>query len=607
MTLFRLTLIAVVLAGASPAYAAHHENPVLSKAVDAIGGRDALDNLDSFSVTGTRVRYVMNQGPEPGLGLHRYSSSKAQVTHDLKGNRFRGDFIHTGQYVGIDRPVTEIVDGHAGYITGWNDFFLQNAATNEAMDPERAAATIKTERLLNPHILLREAMADGSIASIGNDYEIGSTGAHRVTAEDIFPITVSRFRNTGKRIIITDDNWLDRWEGTDEFALAVEPRLMFETDAAWLSRWQEVDLLDRPHHKLVIQDSVYPITLYVDAETGRINKLKTMERDYVFGDVELEVTYHDWEMSGDVSFPTHIKVSLAGAPSMEVRRRSIETNPKSDNKRFATPDDVTYVHDEFKADRGKRLSQTIQSYSYAAAARARGVGRPEIAARDVGEGVYLMLPTPSDFTFTLVIEQENGVVIVEPGMDGLKGEAILDWLAEHLPGKPVTHAIVSHSHADHAVGVRPYVAAGAALVAHVAAEDHWKAVLNRPESVLLPDALDRNPVPATVISVTADQPFVIEDDVRPVTVYPVQCRHTSDMVFAGLNNGEIMYLGDMYIGALARQVRAGTQRPPGTPPFYSAIELNAAIKTYGLEPSILVGSHDSDTVSFEQFEAYLNE
>ena len=92
-----------------------------------------------------------------------------------------------------------------------------------------------------------------------------------------------------------------------------------------------------------------------------------------------------------------------------------------------------------------------------------------------------------------------------------------------------------------------------------------------------------------------------------MTVYPVQCRHTSDMVFAGLNNGEILYLGDMYIGALARRIRAGTQRPPGTPPFYSAVELNAAIKAYGLEPSILVGSHDSDTVSFEQFKAYLND
>lgn len=292
---------------------------------------------------------------------------------------------------------------------------------------------------------------------------------------------------------------------------------------------------------------------------------------------------------------------------MEVRRVNIETNPENDEKQFAAPDDVTYVHDEFKADRGKRLSQTIQSYSYAAAARARGVGRPEITARDVGEGVYLMLPAPSDFTYTLVIEQENGVVIVEPGMDGLKGEAILDWIAEHIPGKPVTHAVVSHSHADHSVGVRPYIAAGAALVAHAAAEDHWKAVLSRPKSVLLPDALDRNPVPVTVVSVAADQPFVIADGVRPVTVYPVQCRHTSDMVFAGLNNGEIMYLGDMYIGALARQIRAGTRRPPGTPPFYSAVELYSAIKAYELEPSILVGSHDSDTVSIEQFEAYLNE
>ena len=607
MDFFRTALITLVAVSATHVNAAHHGNPVLDKAVAALGGKQAVKDLGSFSVTGTRVRYVMNQGPEPGLGLHRYSSAKAQITHDLSGNRFRGDFIHTGQYVGIDRPVTEIVDGHAGYITGWNDFFLQNAATNEAMDPERAATTIKTERLLNPHILLQEAMADESIASIDNDYAIGSTGAHRVNAEDIFPITISRFRNTGKRIIISDDNWLDRWEGTDEFAVAVEPRLMFETDAEWLSRWQEVGILDRPHHKLVIQDSVYPITLYVDEETGRINKLKTMERDYVFGDVDVEVTYHDWQEIDGVSFPTHIKVSLAGAPSMEVRRTSIETNQKINTKQFAAPADVTYVHDEFKADRGKRLSQTIQSYSYAAAARARGVGRPDIVGRKVGEGVYLMIPTPSDFTYTLVFEQENGVVIIEPGMDGLKSEAIIDWIAENLPGKPVTHAIVSHSHADHAVGVRPYVAAGAVLVAHEAAKDHWKAVLNRPVSVLLPDALDRNPVPTKVISVAADKPFVIGDKLRPVTVYPVQCRHTSDMVFAGVNNGEIMYLGDMYIGALARQNRAGTHRPAGTPPFYSATELAAAIEAYGLAPSVLVGSHDSDTVSYEQFKHYLSE
>ena len=607
MSLFRLILSALLIAGGSSAFAEHHENGVLLRAVDAIGGPAAVNGLAGFSVAGTRVRYVMNQGPEPGTGLHRYSSSKANITHDLKGRRFRGDFVHTGQYVGIDRQVTEIVDGQAGYLTGWNDFFLQNAASNEAMDPERAATTIKTERLLNPHILLQEALQDKSLLSTENEHMIGSSGAHRVAAEDIFPITISRFRNTGKRIIVSNEEWLDRWEGTDEFAVAVEPRLMFQTDADWLRRWQEFDLEDRPHHKLVIADSVYPITLYVDEETGRINKLKTMERDYVFGDVELEVTYHDWQMFGDVGFPTHIKISLAGAPSMEVRRGAVSVNPIIDENQFTPPADVTYVHDEFKADRGKRLSQTIQSYSYAAAARARGVGRPDIVGREVGEGVYLMIPTPSDFTYTLVIEQEKGVVIVEPGMDGLKGEAIIDWIAEHIPGKPVTHAVVSHSHADHAVGVRPYVAAGAALVSHAAAKDHWMAVLNRPKSFLLADALDRNPVPASVVGVAADETFVIEDKVRPVTVYPVQCRHTSDMVFVGLNNGEIMYLGDMYIGALARQIRAGSHRPAGTPPFYSAVELDAAIDAYGLEPSILVGSHDSDTVSFEQFEAYLNE
>ena len=198
MSLFRLILIALLIAGVSSAFAEHHENRALSKAVDAIGGPDAVNGLAGFFVTGTRVRYVMNQGPEPGTGLHRYSSSKANITHDLKAKRFRGDFVHTGQYVGIDRQVTEIVDGQAGYLTGWNDFFLQNTASNEAMDPERAATTIKTERLLNPHIFLQEALQDESILSTENEHLMGSSGAHRVAAEDIFPITISRFRNTGK-------------------------------------------------------------------------------------------------------------------------------------------------------------------------------------------------------------------------------------------------------------------------------------------------------------------------------------------------------------------------------------------------------------------------
>ena len=142
-----------------------------------------------------------------------------------------------------------------------------------------------------------------------------------------------------------------------------------------------------------------------------------MEKDYVYGDVELEVTYSDWEKIEGVSFPMRIKISLAGAPSMDVNRSKIILNPLLEHILFLPPSGGVYVDNKERASRGKRLSQTVQSYSYAAAAKARELVRPTIEARKLGQGVYLMIPSPSDATYTMVVELDKGILIIEPGMD----------------------------------------------------------------------------------------------------------------------------------------------------------------------------------------------
>ncbi len=245
------------------------------------------------------------------------------------------------------------------------------------------------------------------------------------------------------------------------------------------------------------------------------------------------------------------------------------------------------------------------SYSYAAAARARAVVRPKVEGKQLADGVWLAIPDPTDATYTMIVEQANGIVIVEAGFDDLKGEAIIDWIAAKFPGKPITHAIMSHNHADHAVGVRPYAAAGATVVAHEAAVGFYEALINRPASKILLDALDRNPVTAKVQGVPADAPFRIEDEDHPVVVYPVYNRHTSDMVIADVEKDGILYLGDLYIGALARMLKRGERRSPSGEPVFSAVELDAAMQLYGIDATLLVGSHDADPVSLADFNYYL--
>ena len=55
------------------------QEAILEQAILALGGRENLDTLVSFSIESKRVRYVMGQGPEPGIGLHRYSASEAKI------------------------------------------------------------------------------------------------------------------------------------------------------------------------------------------------------------------------------------------------------------------------------------------------------------------------------------------------------------------------------------------------------------------------------------------------------------------------------------------------------------------------------------------------
>jgi glyoxylase-like metal-dependent hydrolase (beta-lactamase superfamily II) len=91
----------------------------------------------------------------------------------------------------------------------------------------------------------------------------------------------------------------------------------------------------------------------------------------------------------------------------------------------------------------------------------------------------------------MVIEQDNGVVVVEPGMNDLKGEEIIKWIKTNIPNKPLTHLVVTHHHNDHGAGIRPYIAEGTALVVHETAEEFYRAQINRPKSSVVVDALDR--------------------------------------------------------------------------------------------------------------------
>lgn len=575
------------------------------KAITAIGGRENLSQLKAFSLTAKRSPYMTGQGPIAGTGMLAFPKYEAQITHDLEQASFRLDIVRqwAAKDGGIDKFVsTELVKGQAGYASE-DDLFRVTGDRDQPMIPERVSAAIKTEELLHPHLLLLKVLQDPETVSLGSDDD---PSGPQLAEDQIFPITLDRVRQTGKRELIVTASWLEKWADSDFYKMMTDNT---SVDSSWLERWSETPVSAATHRRLVIQDEVHPLTLFVDVESGRIDKLETLEYDYVYGDVALEVYYRDWQVVDGIALPMSLSMTLGGTPSLQVERSNIVINPELDASQFEPPRGVTYVHNEALAERGRRISQNLMAFSRALG-RSIKESKPEVIAKELLPGIHLLGSEPFDLeaVYTMVVEQQDSVIVMEPGMSSLKGEAVIDWIAQQYPGKPISHLVISHAHNDHSAGFRSYVAAGAAVVSHETSVEFYRAQAERPASILLPDALDRNPTEVELIGVPKNGSFRIGDAARSVVVYPVAMGHTNDMVMAAVTELEFLYTGDLYVSGIARLLRKDSvERQPGILPFHSAVSLHETIEKYGLRVSKMVGSHDQSLVNVEQLEIYIDD
>ena len=570
-------------------------------AVQSLGGEDLIENLDEYLIKSERDEYIMGQGPEPGKGMMLLAAPTTNVSHKLSQKAIRVDLITTlaareGGY--ITREVNTLLLGNEGYLSEDDPMGIVKEK-DKVLSPDKAAAAIKTERLLNPHLLINEVLNDLSLL-IGDEIPNQNKG-WRYREDEVFPVTVDRLRQSGLRTLVANEEWEERASKKEFFPKMINKTLI-EPD--WFKNWKQNTVINEQEYlTFSINDKVYPITFFVNKESGLIDKISTMEWDVVYGDIEIEVRFDDWDLSQDIPFPMTVRMSQGGAPRWEIRRDSVQINPSFSGDHFDRPGDLKYVHNESFARRGWEVSQTMRMFTLS------GAYRPKLKWDKLSDGIHYLSALPLDGIYTLVIEQQNGVVVVEPGMNDLKGEEVAKWINANIPNKPITHIIPTHHHNDHGAGIRPYIAEGADLVVHESAIDFYRAQINRPKSSVVIDALDRlQPREAeAIIGVSSSEPYLIDDPERPVTVYPVMNGHVEDMTVSLVGNVNMLYAGDLYVSGVARDKRSGTKRGPNVVPYHSAISLNEAIKEFNIPADILLGSHDVEPVSYQDLIDYITD
>ncbi|HXS79847.1 MAG TPA: MBL fold metallo-hydrolase [Gammaproteobacteria bacterium] len=141
-----------------------------------------------------------------------------------------------------------------------------------------------------------------------------------------------------------------------------------------------------------------------------------------------------------------------------------------------------------------------------------------------------------------VIEFADHLVMFEAYNNEADTFARLDVADALVPGKKVTHVIVTHHHFDHSGGLRAAVARGLTIIARRGNEGIFREMVARP-APNFPDALARNPQPLKFVPV--DDHLVLDDGTMRVDVYhAVGHLHMAEAVFAYIPGPRIFLEGD---------------------------------------------------------------
>jgi len=168
--------------------------------------------------------------------------------------------------------------------------------------------------------------------------------------------------------------------------------------------------------------------------------------------------------------------------------------------------------------------------------------------QQVADGVWALISTPLQGQRTTLCN--GGLVSGRAGVVAIEGffePAGASWLAarcRQLTGRPPTHVVVTHYHADHSSGVAGYFAEGAAPAMRATAMTRDLAIeKNQPSEPARVSALQRAEL------VPADRASTIDLGDRRIAITPRR-GHTQSDLSIEIENPDVVFCGDLVWNAM---------------------------------------------------------
>jgi hypothetical protein len=256
------------------------------------------------------------------------------------------------------------------------------------------------------------------------------------------------------------------------------------------------------------------ITLALDPGTNLPNHVSRMEYDPNWGDVEVETTFVDYEAVNGLQLPKRL-------------------TQKTD--RFTTAD-LTLTRTGVDEDAGDLGAPE--------AVRSAAAPQPPpitVTVEQIRPGVWWLA---GGSHHSVLFEFDDHTTLFEVPLNDARTQAVIARAKELVPNKPLTHAIVSHHHLDHAGGFRAAVAEGLTIITHRGNEAFLREIATRPHT-LGQDALARAPKDVTFQLV--DDQLTLRDGTNHVELYKANGNiHTGLLLYAWLPADRTLIQADFY-------------------------------------------------------------
>jgi glyoxylase-like metal-dependent hydrolase (beta-lactamase superfamily II) len=276
---------------------------------------------------------------------------------------------------------------------------------------------------------------------------------------------------------------------------------------------------------LEFQTGKYKVTGTLDAQ-NMVTKTETWVPNPVLGDMPVETTFSGYKDFNGVKFPTTIVQQQGGSPVLELTVTSVSANPGlnisvPDSVKTATPPAIKVVSEK------------------------------------LGDGIWFVGGGSHN---SMVVEFPSYITVIEAPLSEARSLAVIEEAKRLVPNKPIKYLLNTHSHFDHAGGVRTYVAEGATIITQEVNVPFYQKAWAAPRT-LAPDNMSRSGKEANFIPVK--EKYILSEGNQTLEIYHENgSMHHAGMLIVYFPKEKILEEADDFTPDIPNVPAPGGIRPP---------------------------------------------